>query len=378
MDDNQRFLQEVDINPFNLMGDEPIEPTEDENLVDVPVDPSPTDDEEQPPTPDPITPDVEEEEEEEEEPDDSDYSASALVLKSYVEAGLNYAGEIKPNLSSKEMLDIVREATKEELRPQLEQEYASQGYNEEFKRSIEFLRNGGSIEELQASFANQSYANLNIDDDEDITNREILIKAYYKDKGFSDHKAEQLLQVAKTNQETYEEAIEAQSHFENKDKTMLENQREVAKRQAEEEKKVYEEHRSKVKTILGSRNLGGLDITDREAKEIENAIYTPSETVEYTDDNGKKVREKITKYDLLVREYNKNPEWQLTFTKLLLDGFKFNKVANKISKKRDDQITDSLNGKLTNSLKKAIKQNDNFKQDGTYPESRFVGEVNIK
>lgn len=377
MEENQKFLNEVEVRPFDLMNS---------GAYQEPDDNQDNDDNNEPPSepnePNYQEPDiVREDEDNESEPvevDDSDYSASALLLQSYISDGLNYDGDINPNLSSKELLTILRETTRNEVKPEIESELAKQGYNDEFRKSIEFLKNGGTLEDLQASFVNQSYSQLDIEDDIDTSNRELVIKAYYKDKGIPEDKAERLFQIAKANNETYEEALEAQSHFEEKDNKVFEAQREAAKAQEELDKKTYAENMATVDNILKERVLGDIEITDKEAKEIRSAIYEPTELVEYTDENGKKRQTKVTKYEMLINEYNKNPEWQLTFTKLLLDGFKFNKVANKVARKRDEEINDVLNSKISRTMKKAINKNDNNKHTGTYNESTYVGEYNIK
>lgn len=312
--------------------------------------------------------------------DDSNFSTSAIILKAYIDDGFAFdPKDIDPKMTGKELLEILRDKTKEEVRPELESEYAQQGYNEQFKRDIEFLRNGGSIEELKQSFENQSYATLNIDDDEDISNRELLIKAFYREKGFSDAKVEQMLELSKANKDTYEEALTAQDYFYKKDEQLIEARKAQYAQELAAEAQMIEDNKRKVDTILSAKVLGGIEITDREAKDIKKALYEPTELVEETDANGRKKQYKITKYQALLEEYNNNAEWQLTFTKLLLDGFKFTKIANKVVKSRDNQINDVLGAKLSNSIskEKAINKNDNYNIFGTNNESKLVGEHNI-
>ena len=312
--------------------------------------------------------------------DDSNFSTSAIILKAYIDDGFAFdPKDIDPKMTGKELLEILRDKTKEEVRPELESEYAQQGYNEQFKRDIEFLRNGGSIEELKQSFENQSYATLNIDDDEDISNRELLIKAFYREKGFSDTKVEQMLELSKANKDTYEEALTAQDYFYKKDEQLIEARKAQYAQELAAEAQMIEDNKRKVDTILSAKVLGGIEITDREAKDIKKALYEPTELVEETDANGRKKQYKITKYQALLEEYNNNAEWQLTFTKLLLDGFKFTKIANKVVKSRDNQINDVLGAKLSNSIskEKAINKNDNYNIFGTNNESKLVGEHNI-
>jgi len=312
--------------------------------------------------------------------DDSNFSTSAIILKAYIDDGFAFdPKDIDPKMTGKELLEILRDKTKEEVRPELESEYAQQGYNEQFKRDIEFLRNGGSIEELKQSFENQSYATLNIDDDEDISNRELLIKAFYREKGFSDAKVEQMLELSKANKDTYEEALTAQDYFYKKDEQLIEARKAQYAQELAAEAQMIEDNKRKVDTILSAKVLGGIEITDREAKDIKKALYEPTELVEETDANGRKKQYKITKYQALLEEYNNNAEWQLTFTKLLLDGFKFTKIANKVVKSRDNQINDVLGAKLSNSIskEKAINKNNNYNIFGTNNESKLVGEHNI-
>lgn len=368
---------DISFNPWD-MGQQNVQPEQDdEPIAEVVVPEDETENELDNPKPE----DTPVAEAEQEEIDDSDFSPAAHILKAFADEGLSIdPSEINPKLSGRELLDTLRDKMRDEVRPELESEYAKQGYNDEFKKTIEFLRNGGSIEDLQKSFENQSYAELNIDDDEDETNREILIKAFYRDKGLSDEKAEQLYNLSKEGGESYVEAVTAQAYFFDKDKELIESQRAQVESQRLAEQKQYEDNQKTVDDILKTKVLGGIELTDKEAKDIKRALYEPTETYEYLDDHGKKRQGKMTKYQALLQEYNNNAEWQLTFTKLLLDGFKFNKIANKVVKTRDNQINDVLGAKLSNSIskEKAINKNNNYNLFGTNNEPKLVGEHIIK
>lgn len=322
-----------------------------------------------------------EQEVETEEVDDSNYSASALILKAYVDEGLSIdPKDINPNLSSRELLDTIREKIREELKPDIEQEYVKQGYNDEFKQTIEFLKNGGTIEELKQSFGNKAYSQLDIDNDDDNLNKETVIKAFYMDKGFSEDKAEQILSLARDNDTLYEDAAEAQGHFVEKDQYLIQATKEQAAREQAQVQEQYDNNKKALEDVLKGKKLGNIDITDKEAKDIRSAIYDQTEVYKYTDEHGKEKQAKMTKYEALLDQYNKNPEWQLTFIKLLLDGFKFDKIANKVVKARDGQINDVLGAKLSNTAnrEKAISKNNNYNYSGTNQDSRLVGEINIK
>ena len=83
---------------------------------------------------------------------------------------------------------------------------------------------------------------------------------------------------------------------------------------------------------------------------------------------------KTTGYNLKLREYENNPEWQLIFSKLLMNNFDFSKFSKDIKKQRDNEILDTFNAKLN---KKAIKNHQNVYKNGTNSNKTLVTELNI-
>lgn len=305
---------------------------------------------------------------EEYEDEDEEETGASIILKEYVDKGLINA-EVKKDLTGEELMDIVYNNLYDKAKKDLEE----QGYNEDVRKGIEFLKAGGSIEDLQQLYKSVSYSELDISDDYELSNRETLIKAYHKEKGLTDKKIEQLYQLSVTNDETYEDALEAQEYFKNKDKEMIEAQE--AERVAREQEFIQEQERNKelVDSLLKKGSLGGLKVTKYEADKIKKALYEDTETVTIND-NGKNKVIKTNKYNVLLQEYQNNPEWQLLFVKFLLDGFKFDSISKDIKNQRDNEIIDTFNHKLN---KKAIKKPKNVEDYGTNSNSKYVTELNI-
>ena len=148
----------------------------------------------------------------EEEYDDEEESNSYIVLQEYIDKGLIQAPEnINKNLSGEELIEILNNNANAAQRAILEEEYTNAGYNEDIKKGIEFLRAGGSIEELQLLYSNESLSELDIEDDYNLENREKLIKAYYKDKGIPEDKIDSLYSLSLENDETLKDAETAKA-----------------------------------------------------------------------------------------------------------------------------------------------------------------------
>ena len=311
----------------------------------------------------------------EDDDDDEDMTASAIIFKSLVEEGLEYKDTINPKMTGRDLIESLKNTTKEEVRAELEAEYQKLGYNETFKRDLDFIRNGGSLDDLKTLIDNQKYSEMDINDDVDQSNREIVVKAFYRDKGIPENKLDKMWEMAKENDETYEESLVAQAYFKERDEAMYAQQAQIALQEKEAEEKQVTEYVNSVKQILKTNKLGDIEISAYEAKAIEKALLEPTEVFDYVDENGKKKQTKITKVQLLEQQFRSNPEQQLLFVKLLLDGFKFDKITNKSIKRRDDQIVDKLNGRLSKTIgDKAIKENIKNNQTGTNTNRQMVGE----
>lgn len=310
---------------------------------------------------------IEEQEDYEEEPED-DETGAAILLKEYVNKGLVEA-EVKNDLSGEELMEILDKNAYNKVMKDLE----SQGYNDEVKKAIEYLRSGGTPEGLQSIFEAESFSELDISDDYDLTNRETLIKQYHREKGIPEKKIDQLYQLSIENDETYEDALEAQEYFKEKDNALLESQRKQKEEQERAWAEAQEANRKYVDDMLSKGNINGISISKYEADKLKKFIYDESELVKIND-GGKERIVKTTAYNVKLREYENNPEWQLIFSKLLMNNFDFSKFSKDIKKQRDNEILDTFNSRLN---KKAIKNPQNVYKSGTNSNKTLVTELNI-
>lgn len=300
--------------------------------------------------------------------DEDEETGAAILLKEYVNKGLVDA-DVKNDLSGEELMEILdRNAYNKALR-----DLETQGYNEDVKKAIEFLRSGGTPEELQSMFESASYSELDISDDYNLDNREKVIKQYHREKGIPEKKIDQLYRLSVENDETYEDAVEAQEYFREKDNEMLQ----IKIKQREEQERAWveaqEANRRYVDEVLAKGNINGVVISKYEADKLKKFIYDESELVKVKE-GGKEKVVKTTGYNLKLREYENNPEWQLIFSKLLMNNFDFSKFSKDIKKQRDNEILDTFNAKLN---KKAIKNHQNVYKNGTNSNKTLVTELNI-
>lgn len=300
--------------------------------------------------------------------DEDEETGAAILLKEYVNKGLVDA-DVKNDLSGEELMEILdRNAYNKALR-----DLETQGYNEDVKKAIEFLRSGGTPEELQSMFEAASYSELDISDDYNLDNREKVIKQYHREKGIPEKKIDQLYRLSVENDETYEDAVEAQEYFREKDNEMLQ----IKIKQREEQERAWveaqEANRRYVDEVLAKGNINGVVISKYEADKLKKFIYDESELVKVKE-GGKEKVVKTTGYNLKLREYENNPECQLIFSKLLMNNFDFSKFSKDIKKQRDNEILDTFNAKLN---KKAIKNHQNVYKNGTNSNKTLVTELNI-
>lgn len=320
---------------------------------------------------------VEEQEiEEVQEFDDTDATESAIILDAFIKSGeIEYDDTIKKDLSGNELMQILKDNAYKEVERNYQDKLIKDGFTPEIKESIEFLRNGGTLEELQNRYKVQSLSEIDIDDDYDLSNREKLIKAYHKEMGLSDKKSESLYNLSLDNDETYEDALEAKNYFTEKDAALIEQKKKENQLVQQQQEELKRKNKEIVDNILDSGTINGIEISKQEANNIRKALSDLTISVDYKDSNGKIRTAKITKYEAKLQEYENNPEWQLLFTKLLLDDFKLDKIENKIRLKRDREVLDGLNGRL--GQRKAISRNQNENNGGTFKSTRFVGEIDI-
>ena len=181
-----------------------------------------------------------------EEEEQIEETSAATILRQYIEDGLvDYDEEIDPKLKGSELMEILSNKAYQKAEATLE----TKGFTKENREVIDMLRSGSSQEEIQNIITTQSYSSLDIADDSDLTNREILIKAYHKEIGLSDKKAEQLYSLSISNDETYEEALQAKEFFAEKELYLVsqaKEREEQARIEQEQSRKETEENMNKI------------------------------------------------------------------------------------------------------------------------------------
>lgn len=339
---------EKELNPFNLTGE-----IEESAVEETTIDNS-------------IEENITEEQEEVEE------TPSAIILKQYIEDGLvDYSEDVDPNLSGSDLMSILSSSAYSKAERTLE----DKGYTKENREIIEMLRAGSSEEDIRNFITTQTYSTIEIANDDDLSNREMLIKAYHKDKGISEKQSQQLYDIAVANDETYEEATEAKEYFANKEESLIADAREREKLSIENQEKERIKIEEEVNSILSSGQIGDLPISKYEANNLKKFISENTEPIKYTDERGQERVIKVSKMYLAQMEYEKNLEWQLKFAKFLMDGFKMDKVVKTAKSDRDKETLDVLNGKISKT--KAIAKSIKTSSTGTNNQGTIVGEFII-
>lgn len=339
-----------EVNPFSMLENEEFE---DDNLDYQQIDTMPTD----------------EIKTEEFEDDVSDETEASVILNEYISQGLiDFDGDVKKDLTGAELMDILNRSAEQNNLRKLE----SEGYNEDVKKAIMFLRDGGSLSDLETLYSVTNFSELDISDDVDLSNRETLVKEYHRRKGVSEKKIEALWNLSIQSDETYEDAIEAQEYFKEFEDKIISEKRQEQMAIEENKRKQEEESRKFVRETLANGELLGFSISKQDANNLNSGLYEETETFEYVDESGAKKKARATKYQIGLHKYEQNREWQLMFAYLIMNDFDFSKLVTKARIQGGNETLDFLNGR-----RKAIKRQTNTYNQGTKHNPVNVQEFSI-
>lgn len=310
----------------------------------------------------------EENEEEGDVEEMDEYSEAAIIAKS-----LQQEGSLPEDFNIAEDMDwySLKEGLKSTVMNQgisvIEQRLEEMG---EAKKYVEYLMQGGNINHLAASMGNVKYTQLDISDNSENAeeNRENIIRAYYMEKDLPIEDVNRLIEDLQDSGSDESRALTAKAYFREKEEAQLAQEQHA--RQEREQKQAYyiREKTQKIESYISSGRIGDFELSNAEQVELHNAIFKPTEVVETVGNDGKKVRSKVTKIALLEHQLQNDPEKQVIFAKLLIDGFSVGDIKRQGAYERDDQILNQLNSR---SKKRKRKTPNNR---GSNLTSRQVGE----
>jgi len=227
---------------------------------------------------------------------------------------------------------------RDELEPQIRNEVISQlesqGITENDLVMARAIRSGVDLNLLSEAGVYERFSSI----DEDASNEEKMaaLKAMYKVRRFSDREIENLM---KTAVDEYGDVLsdsleEAKAFHTSKWKEFRKQEQDRVHAEEEDRKKYIENAERIVKKVLTEKNIMGEPIDVEEAKIIRDAIYSPSETIEYGGNTYK-----VSKLYNFNQLFETSPEFKLwLFKKYLLKDRDLNTVKKEIDKQKEDDM----------------------------------------
>lgn len=269
------------------------------------------------------------EEEEEEEEDDSvevydvqeevevdseGKSAYYHLAQGWIEDGfLPENAEIKEDISSQELDDLLRKSKEEPYKEELKQEFFSElrdeGYTEENLELAKQIGAGVPREQIEDA---QVYTQIGKEDftgEERKDERREVLMLFYKEKGFSDEKSERYADRAFYDETDEEELKDAQDYFLNKGTTLKQKNEQAAKQEIENRKRKKAEKISFIKEKLQDKDaeINGVKIPKELKEKAFDAFFKKTESIKNSE--GKTIP--VTPYQKKMYERNDNRELEL-------------------------------------------------------------------
>lgn len=289
--------------------------------------------------------DQDEPEENEDEDDEyKDYSDSALYAIALKEQSPElFDFEIKQDLKPEELVQLLAQSYEEKINS------AKEDISFQYDKAanyIDYLLSGMDPEVIREGLALQSVGNLEITEDTtekeliDICKKGLILKGTTNQDDIDD-----FIETWKDKDKLFDKANEFIQLHKDYEEKLFENEQLRMKKQQEEFEKLKVLEQKEVKTLIEKGKVRGITIKD--GKKLYDAIYKPTETIQYTDESGKKKVTKTTLYNKLYQEFNNDREQQVAFAYLLMEGFDFTKIVETAKKEVNKNVLDVLNNKTS-------------------------------
>lgn len=280
------------------------------------------------------------------DPDYSDYSDAAILAVSLkADGNLPENFEINKDLTYSDLKDNYVNSLRSEFETEVNGFMESLG---EVRKYVEYVINGGDPKMLQELQPAIQYSKVNIEDGDDVEdNRKKVIAAYYKEKGLAEDDITELIENYMDTGKDHEKAKEAVTYFKQKEDQMIQYEQAQRKAYEEQQRAAMEENQRRINELIEAGNIRGLKISKQDQKELKEAIFNPTEVIEYQDEDGKKKLAKVTKLQKLQYEFQQSLEQQLLFARLLLDGFQLDRVKETAREQNADEILRVLSQRRT-------------------------------
>lgn len=290
---------------------------------------------------------VDEEDDDSLEPDTEDVDIDQVEAVSSLSTAFKTLGFIDDTEKFKDVKSVsdflvAYEKTKADQLYETIKEELAQTYSEEAIRSIDFIMNGGSPEDLSAY---SSIERLPIEGKENEENIKALILAMHKDRGLDDKRALVLYSKAYDEGEDYEEAKEAKAYFAEKRKAHEEG---LARARKEEEQAIARQKQENInglKQLIKTRKIGEEQLTEKEANELEQYMFSQTNLADVFDEmSNKNVKAKVSQYFIDYNNFMKQPDALLKLARFIKNNGNTSISKEKVKEEVNRDLLIQLNG----------------------------------
>lgn len=254
------------------------------------------------------------------------------------------------NLPEKEIpKDIDALGLKELYRKNIEQEIEleKQRFYDQAGNAAEYLKillDGGDPNDIQGMIKTDEILSIDIND---VENQKLVIKSHLYDLGIPETDIEELVENTFDKGKGRERAEQAMAFYKNVHDQMYEQNRQALQQQELLAQQQRETITTNIKSVIDNGVIGGYEIDKHKQVELYDAIFKPTERVEYQDQYGRKQVVKLPKIELLANKIKTDIPTYVSYALWLLEGGNFNFAKSQASDKRDDDLRSLLQGKKT-------------------------------
>jgi hypothetical protein len=276
------------------------------------------------------------------------------------DGGLDSDFELKKGLNLKDLGQAVYSKLKKEYEPRvleaLQVELADQGYSAKELEIAKLMRSGVDVNMLQNKLL--VYDRLSVYDKDANDDSKILpIKAVFHERGYSPDDIENLIDKIKEKGEVDTKYKEATAFFGEKRDAFLAEQNELDAKRKKLEKEQIEKAQSLIKSKLSSGEILGEKIDREIAKEIEDAIFMQTETVEV---GGQKYI--ASKFQLFINEFLNDFEMQVSaYKKIKYKDKDIESIKKEIKKETEKDFIDAYKKSVQKSKFSKGQKNNQVK-----------------
>lgn len=195
------------------------------------------------------------------------------------------------------------------------------------------IKHGGNLKDFVSNLKADEVDYLKIDSLPDDKYKSFL-KKELSDEGYDEDEIDIQLQALEEKGKLGSVAIKRFDKWKNKQKEIQNSNLEKSKIEAEKKRKEIQEFHTKVRSVLDSKNIGGLKLTSKVAKELDSYITKP-----VSDDSGRNAPQ--LNRDIL--KAFEDPNKLAVLAALAKEDFDITKLSKQFVTKGKEEITKKIN-----------------------------------